>query len=89
MIAVSGVSKVFGGEALYENATFQINPGEKVGLVGKNGAGKTTFFRMIMGKRGRYRANFHSNGIELIIFSKRERDGGKMSSMKSLAATQT
>ena len=50
MIAVSGVSKVFGGEALYENATFQINPGEKVGLVGKNGAGKTTFFRMIMGE---------------------------------------
>ena len=50
MISVANVSKVFGGEALYENATFQINPGEKVGLVGKNGAGKTTFFRMIIGE---------------------------------------
>ena len=39
-----GVSKAFSGEVLYENATFQINPGEKIGLVGKNGAGKTTFF---------------------------------------------
>ncbi len=50
MISVANVSKVFGGEALYEAATFQINPGEKVGLVGKNGAGKTTFFRMIIGE---------------------------------------
>ena len=40
---VSGVSKVFGGEALYENATFQINPGEKVGLVGKTVQGKLPF----------------------------------------------
>ena len=43
MISVAGVSKVFAGEALYQNATFQINPGEKVGLVGQNGAEKQLF----------------------------------------------
>src|SRR6185312_1598881 len=32
------------------DASFQLNPGEKVGLVGPNGAGKTTLFRMIMGE---------------------------------------
>jgi ATP-binding cassette, subfamily F, member 3 len=50
MISVAGVSKAFSGEVLYENATFQINPGDKIGLVGKNGAGKTTFFKMIVGE---------------------------------------
>ena len=50
MISIANVSKVFGGETLYENATFQINPGEKIGLVGVNGSGKTTFFRMIVGE---------------------------------------
>ena len=32
------------------DASFQLNPGEKVGLVGPNGAGKTTLFRMIVGE---------------------------------------
>ena len=36
-------------KTLYSNATFQINPGDKVGLVGPNGTGKTTLFRMIIG----------------------------------------
>ncbi|GMV43463.1 MAG: glycosyl transferase family 2 [Myxococcales bacterium] len=50
MIAWSGVSKVYGGQILFVDASFQVNPGEKVGLVGPNGAGKTTLFRMIMGE---------------------------------------
>ena len=32
------------------NASFQLNPGEKVGLVGPNGAGKTMLFRMVVGE---------------------------------------
>jgi ATP-binding cassette subfamily F protein 3 len=48
MLNISNVTKVAGGEVLYSNATFQINPGEKVGLVGPNGAGKTTLFRLII-----------------------------------------
>ena len=50
MIAFSSVSKQYGGQILFVEASFQINPGEKVGLVGPNGAGKSTVFRMIVGE---------------------------------------
>jgi ATPase subunit of ABC transporter with duplicated ATPase domains len=50
MIAFSNVSKQYGRQVLFVDASFQINPGDKVGLVGPNGAGKTTLFRMIVGE---------------------------------------
>jgi ATPase subunit of ABC transporter with duplicated ATPase domains len=37
-------------QLLFVDASFQLNPGEKVGLVGPNGAGKTTLFRMVVGE---------------------------------------
>ncbi|MNX78246.1 putative ABC transporter ATP-binding protein YheS [compost metagenome] len=48
MIAFNSVSKFQSKKFLFKDASFQINPGERVGLVGPNGAGKTTLFRMIM-----------------------------------------
>src|SRR5437773_8568217 len=50
MIAFSNVSKQYGRQILFVDASFQLNPGEKVGLVGPNGSGKTTLFRMIVGE---------------------------------------
>ena len=50
MIAFNNVSKQYGKQVLFVDASFQLNPGEKVGLVGPNGAGKTTLFRMIVGE---------------------------------------
>ena len=50
MIAFSNISKQYGRQILFVEASFQINPGEKVGLVGPNGSGKTTLFRMIVGE---------------------------------------
>jgi ATPase subunit of ABC transporter with duplicated ATPase domains len=44
------VGKQYGRQVLFVDASFQLNPGEKVGLVGPNGAGKTTLFRMIVGE---------------------------------------
>jgi ATPase subunit of ABC transporter with duplicated ATPase domains len=48
MISFSRISKQYGRQVLFVDASFQLNPGEKVGLVGPNGAGKTTLFRMIV-----------------------------------------
>ncbi len=50
MIAFSDVNKQYGKQVLLIDASFQLNPGEKVGLVGPNGAGKSTLFRMIVGE---------------------------------------
>jgi len=52
MIHFSNISKHYGNKVLYRNASFQLNPGEKVGLVGPNGAGKTTIFRILTGEEG-------------------------------------
>ncbi|MEO8648641.1 MAG: ABC-F family ATP-binding cassette domain-containing protein [Acidobacteriota bacterium] len=43
------MKRSYGGTEVLRGVTFQVNPGEKVGLVGRNGAGKTTVFRMITG----------------------------------------
>src|SRR6185436_15200535 len=50
MIAFANVSKQYGGQVLFVEASFQVNPGEKIGLVGPNGAGKSTVFRLIVGE---------------------------------------
>ena len=50
MIALTRISKQYGRQMLFVDASFQLNPGEKVGLVGPNGSGKTTIFRMITGE---------------------------------------
>jgi ATPase subunit of ABC transporter with duplicated ATPase domains len=50
VISFSRISKQYGRQLLFVDASFQLNPGEKVGLVGPNGSGKTTMFRMIVGE---------------------------------------
>ncbi|HZM86194.1 MAG TPA: ATP-binding cassette domain-containing protein, partial [Blastocatellia bacterium] len=41
------VYKAYAATEVLRGVTFQINPGERVGLVGRNGAGKTTIFRLV------------------------------------------
>lgn len=49
VIDVSGVSKSFGDNLLFENLQFSLPPAGIVGVIGPNGAGKTTLFRLIIG----------------------------------------
>lgn len=50
MIAAENLSKSYGGQVLFDRISFKINAKERVGLVGRNGHGKTTLFRIIIGQ---------------------------------------
>src|SRR5688500_18674861 len=49
MISVSNLAMQFGDRVLFEDASFQLNPGERYGLVGANGSGKTTLLNILAG----------------------------------------
>ncbi|MGI8470215.1 MAG: ABC-F family ATP-binding cassette domain-containing protein [Pyrinomonadaceae bacterium] len=49
LFRLSEVTKSYSAHDILRGVSFQINPNEKVGLVGRNGAGKTTIFRLITG----------------------------------------
>ena len=50
MIIASSIEKSYGPQILSEDVSLLINKGERIGLVGKNGTGKSTLFRMILGQ---------------------------------------
>ena len=44
MLAVQDIGVQFGGEVLFANMSFMVNKGDRIGLVGKNGAGKSVSY---------------------------------------------
>jgi ATP-binding cassette subfamily F protein 3 len=50
MIKVINLFKAFGSQEIFEDISFNVNPGERIGLVGRNGHGKTTLLKMIIGE---------------------------------------
>jgi ATP-binding cassette subfamily F protein 3 len=50
VIQVSNLSKAYGTQVLFDDVGFTVNAGERIGLVGRNGHGKTTLLRIITGE---------------------------------------
>jgi ATP-binding cassette subfamily F protein 3 len=50
MISVDNLTKSYGEQTLFQNVGFKLNPRERLGLVARNGHGKTTLFRLIAGE---------------------------------------
>jgi len=50
LISLNKINFSFGGRSLFENASLQIVPGQKCGLIGANGCGKTTLLKIILGE---------------------------------------
>ena len=49
MISVNGATVAFGGFTLFDNISFLINPKDRIGLAGRNGAGKSTMLKLLAG----------------------------------------
>ena len=52
MISINNITKEFGGEALFSDVSFNINPKDRIGLAGVNGAGKSTLLKIFAGEIG-------------------------------------
>ncbi|MDF2907103.1 MAG: abc-f [Herbinix sp.] len=46
---VNGLMKFYGANKLFENISFEVKTGERIGLIGQNGCGKTTLMKILMG----------------------------------------
>lgn len=61
MIYINNLSKSFGDRVLFKGLNLNINRNEKIGLVGPNGSGKTTFLSLILGRQERSSGNIQIN----------------------------
>jgi ATP-binding cassette subfamily F protein 3 len=70
LFRLSEVHKSYGTHDILRGLSFQMNPGEHVGLVGRNGAGKTTVFRLISGEETADRGDVvRARGVKLGLLS--------------------
>jgi ATP-binding cassette subfamily F protein 3 len=52
MIQLTNLSKSFGGQTLFKNLNLKVLPNQKIGLIGRNGTGKSTLFKIILDEEG-------------------------------------
>ena len=50
VLSVDNISLSFGTKGILENISFALNEGDKVGIIGVNGCGKSTLFKLILGE---------------------------------------
>lgn len=65
MVIGTGLTKSFGGEAVFENIDFKLGNGRRVALVGKNGCGKSTLLKTIVGELEADAGNITAEGEKI------------------------
>lgn len=75
LLSVDLSEKSFGDKSLYHDLHFAVQPGEIVGLVGRNGTGKSTLFNMITGADTDYQGEIITKRNAVIISSRQEHHG--------------
>ena len=75
LLSVNITEKSFGDKSLYHDLHFDVQPGEIVGLVGRNGTGKSTLFNMILGSDMDYQGEVNLKRNTILISSRQEHHG--------------
>ena len=75
ILSVDIEEKSFGHTILYQDLAFNINANERVGLIGRNGTGKTTLFNIITGLDKDYSGSVHIKRGSIVIASRQEHHG--------------
>jgi ATP-binding cassette subfamily F protein 3 len=67
MLQINHISKAYGDDVILEDVSFVLNPGDRVGLVGPNGCGKTTLLRIIVGQEQPDRGTVHTSPADVTV----------------------
>ena len=75
MISVEGLTVEFGGFTLFDDVSFVVNKKDRIALVGKNGAGKSTMLKIFAGLQsptsGTFSSDEHANVIPTTILKRK------------------
>ena len=78
LLNASGVSKSFGDNLLFEDVSFNVEPGDIIGLIGSNGTGKTTLFNVISNEENcDSGAVIRSSGVSVGVLRQHACEGSK------------
>jgi ATPase subunit of ABC transporter with duplicated ATPase domains len=75
LLSVDVSEKSFGGKVLYTNLQFDVQAGEKVGLIGRNGTGKSTLLHLITGDDKDYQGEISIKRGSIVVSSRQEHHG--------------
>lgn len=76
MLSLQNVGLRRGRKVLFENASFQLHPGQRLGLIGANGSGKSSLFAMLLGELEHDGGEFHVHADDVIAHVAQESPSG-------------
>jgi len=88
LVSLSGVEVQFGATKLFNNVTFTVARGERWGIIGRNGTGKTTLFRLITGQQQPTFGSVSKHPGLRVSLLEQHRDFGDVDSVWTAAAGQ-
>ncbi|MEO6513858.1 MAG: ATP-binding cassette domain-containing protein, partial [Candidatus Saccharimonadales bacterium] len=75
VLSIDISEKSFGDKLLYHQLRFDVQAGEKIGLIGRNGTGKSTLFHLITGDDQDYQGSITTGRNAILVFSRQEHHG--------------